>query len=602
MRQLLMVVLLTAGCTATTDPCSGVSGACITLSVESSAPVDTLRISAFGETRSSTGTGSAPIHVALVPPAGAADGTVTIHVDGAFAGSLVGSGDGVAVLAGSAHVSLSVTLSAVGADLGGGGVDLSSDASDGSNAMPCTSGQECPSMLCNQTTHMCATSVCDDGLKDSTESDIDCGGPTCGARCAADQTCSINTDCRSGVCTTGFCQKASLPAWIDGPPLPAWFTTGTLILPGRADGAYISTGGIIYVIAGWGETVSNGQEKYIGHMQYLNVAAGDTAWSEGDTFGVNDGCNGNVGSDGNLWLSGGGSLNPNIHIFSHPANMPTGSTWTQLVNGDPPIQRSNFAAPVGPEGWIYQIGGGNSITYAWDATNKLWQVGPSISVDRSGLGAVLATDKRIYVMGGSPSGASMPTNVNEQMDLVAKVVTPKRVMPVAKASFGMVGAPDGRVYVIGGTPSGNQNQGVATVEVYVPATDTWTTVASLKHPRAAGGAVIASDGRIWMIAGYSPDTGGDISPYVEIYGPDVTPAKKMASAGETIAATGTNFAANAAVTISLGGNVIGGGNSDANGMATLSLTIPAGTPAGPITLTVLDNLSEYPVTVALTVM
>jgi len=45
---------------------------------------------------------------------------------------------------------------------------------------------------------------CLNGVKDSGESDIDCGGGTC-RRCADNKTCSGPNDCDSGTCPTGVC-------------------------------------------------------------------------------------------------------------------------------------------------------------------------------------------------------------------------------------------------------------------------------------------------------------------------------------------------------------------------------------------------------------
>ncbi len=46
---------------------------------------------------------------------------------------------------------------------------------------------------------------CTDGAADGDETDVDCGGPTCTARCAAGKACSTGGDCASGTCTTFIC-------------------------------------------------------------------------------------------------------------------------------------------------------------------------------------------------------------------------------------------------------------------------------------------------------------------------------------------------------------------------------------------------------------
>jgi hypothetical protein len=51
---------------------------------------------------------------------------------------------------------------------------------------------------------------CDDNVKDGEESDVDCGGSCTG--CAIGKTCKQNTDCDSGVCTSGQC--ADFAVWL----------------------------------------------------------------------------------------------------------------------------------------------------------------------------------------------------------------------------------------------------------------------------------------------------------------------------------------------------------------------------------------------------
>jgi hypothetical protein len=46
---------------------------------------------------------------------------------------------------------------------------------------------------------------CIDGTPDGDETDQDCGGPTCTARCADTKTCAMNGDCTSGNCASFAC-------------------------------------------------------------------------------------------------------------------------------------------------------------------------------------------------------------------------------------------------------------------------------------------------------------------------------------------------------------------------------------------------------------
>lgn len=47
--------------------------------------------------------------------------------------------------------------------------------------------------------------TCSDGVKNGSESDVDCGGPTC-ARCALGQRCSSAADCSTSRCDNNVCK------------------------------------------------------------------------------------------------------------------------------------------------------------------------------------------------------------------------------------------------------------------------------------------------------------------------------------------------------------------------------------------------------------
>ncbi len=75
----------------------------------------------------------------------------------------------------------------------------------------CKGNGDCTTNLC--TTLVCtAMPTCNDGVKNGTESDIDCGG-SC-LDCAVGKTCGGPNDCVSGICTGGLC-AASAPTCTD---------------------------------------------------------------------------------------------------------------------------------------------------------------------------------------------------------------------------------------------------------------------------------------------------------------------------------------------------------------------------------------------------
>jgi hypothetical protein len=68
--------------------------------------------------------------------------------------------------------------------------------------IPAPDGTVCPSGVCMG--GVCTFS-CFDGLRNGTETDVDCGGATC-PKCAFGKRCAAGVDCVTGVCVMGICQ------------------------------------------------------------------------------------------------------------------------------------------------------------------------------------------------------------------------------------------------------------------------------------------------------------------------------------------------------------------------------------------------------------
>jgi hypothetical protein len=76
--------------------------------------------------------------------------------------------------------------------------------------MPCYFG------FCYGTPPACQVNSCYDGVKDDTETDVDCGGGACvaaGQTCPYNARCQTSADCKSGLCTNfgtfSLCQCAT---------------------------------------------------------------------------------------------------------------------------------------------------------------------------------------------------------------------------------------------------------------------------------------------------------------------------------------------------------------------------------------------------------
>ena len=93
-------------------------------------------------------------------------------------------------------------------DPGEGDVDCGGKCLGCATGRKCSIGAQCASGVCTNGT--CAAATCDDGVKNQDETEVDCGGPTCkpcdfeGARCSRDADCASNV-CIEAVCHTAVC-------------------------------------------------------------------------------------------------------------------------------------------------------------------------------------------------------------------------------------------------------------------------------------------------------------------------------------------------------------------------------------------------------------
>ncbi|MGK3960454.1 hypothetical protein WMF38_46295 [Sorangium sp. So ce118] len=70
----------------------------------------------------------------------------------------------------------------------------------------CASGTDCNTGVCEM--GVCKVPTCDDGVRNDSESGVDCGAPSC-PRCPAGEGCRTGEECASGVCWAGACEAPS---------------------------------------------------------------------------------------------------------------------------------------------------------------------------------------------------------------------------------------------------------------------------------------------------------------------------------------------------------------------------------------------------------
>ena len=166
---------------------------------------------------------------------------------------------------------------------------------------------------------------------------------------------------------------------------------------------------------------------------------------------------------------------------------------------------------------LYVVGGVlTTAVEVYDPASNSWSTKAPIPTNRGGASAGVI-DGKLYVVGGCINSDCIPgvTNRLEVYDPATNTWTTKAPMPTAR--FGVAsGVIAGKFYVAGGSQVCGACLGITTLEVYDPATDTWTTKAPMPTARAQmDGAVI--NGKLYVVGG----TSGNVTAFttLEAYDP-----------------------------------------------------------------------------------
>ena len=215
---------------------------------------------------------------------------------------------------------------------------------------------------------------------------------------------------------------------------------------------------------------------------------------------------------------------------------------------------------------------------------------------RESLGLATGSDGRLYAVGGLASG---PTGVVEAYSVGTNTWSSLSALPDNAEYPGVVTAPDGRIYALGGA---TQTGLLSTANAYTPATNRWAPVAPLSIARFGIGAAISPDGHLYAVGGTTNfELTGQM--LVEVYGPVVIVSPQAGAPGASAAVSGSNFAANATVSLYFGsvtGTPVATGTTDGTGAlpAAISFKVP-NLAGGDQALIVMDDRSQYPITLDL---
>jgi hypothetical protein len=149
----------------------------------------------------------------------------------------------------------------------------------------CRVAADCTTLNCASGVCAAATSSCTDMILDGTETDIDCGGPSC-APCSDGRLCLVASDCLSQLCSGGRCLTAATSAFPDFSSLAVYQIdsgAGVVVQPGTQAGYGITANlGGSYRLVWTGDGTQSGQYREF----YGSV------WTPGTFSSLTPGCAG----------------------------------------------------------------------------------------------------------------------------------------------------------------------------------------------------------------------------------------------------------------------------------------------------------------------
>ncbi len=183
----------------------------------------------------------------------------------------------------------------------------------------------------------------------------------------------------------------------------------------------------------------------------------------------------------------------------------TTGTWTHggVTAPNAQVPRSEMAGGQA-FGKHYAIGGRsgpNADVEEYDPVAQTWTTRAPMSLARGGLGAA-SWGNKIYAVGGRNGGSYGFGTIysrNEVYDPATNRWTTLASMPIAVSDNYATVAYSGKVYVFGGTDGVNDR---SDVQIYNIATNTWTLGAPMPTPRGAAMAGVIGD-KIAVFGGYS---------------------------------------------------------------------------------------------------
>jgi N-acetylneuraminic acid mutarotase len=207
--------------------------------------------------------------------------------------------------------------------------------------------------------------------------------------------------------------------------------------------------------------------------------------------------------DGMVLVSGGKD-ETGIPICNSEVYDPATDNWS--VVGALNEGRTDFTATLLTDGKVLTVGGQGlsevlGSTEVYDRTTRTWTATGRLSTPRDGSTASLLPDGKVLMAGGEDFASDhLSTAELYDPDTGAWSLTGAMSAPRSRHTATLLR--NGTVMVAGGLGGSSPNNAVARVELYDPATGSWTTTGSLLNGRVDHGAALLRDGKVLVAGGH----------------------------------------------------------------------------------------------------
>jgi N-acetylneuraminic acid mutarotase len=168
----------------------------------------------------------------------------------------------------------------------------------------------------------------------------------------------------------------------------------------------------------------------------------------------------------------------------------------------------------------------SATTESFDAIGLSWRESRRMKTPRYLHGAAFDAKGRLFVFGGSGAEPSVTQEDGESAesfrhrveanaakantslasvemyDPATNTWSERAPLPTPRQAMGADLGADGRIYVVGGAPSYAHPRPMAVVEIYDPETDTWETGPSMNYARRGHAVVATPEGKLYAIGGF----------------------------------------------------------------------------------------------------